>query len=118
MWLYGLGVVPAAVWRKQGLVSSLMRGYSWGGGSTTQLLPVRSLGPTPLLPKWLLSLGDRARIPGWSKRRQRASWLHRSLLGLKTHRVLCCLPPGQHYLAALNKMGSVGKGQRGTGPQG
>ncbi|XP_022410917.1 t-SNARE domain-containing protein 1 isoform X5 [Delphinapterus leucas] len=110
MWLYGLGVVPAAVWRKQGLVSSLMRGYSWGGGSTTHLLPVRSLGPTPLLPKWLLSLGDRARIPGWNKRRQRASWLHRSLLGLKTHRVLCCLPPGQHYLAALNKMSSVGPG--------
>uniref|UniRef100_A0A8C6F1L6 t-SNARE domain containing 1 n=1 Tax=Monodon monoceros TaxID=40151 RepID=A0A8C6F1L6_MONMO len=115
MWLYGLGVVPAAVWRKQGLVSSLMRGYSWGGGSTTQLLPVRSLGPTPLLPKWLLSLGDRARIPGWNKRRQRASWLHRSLLGLKTHRVLCCLPPGQHYLAALNKMSSVAL-QEGGGP--
>lgn len=85
MRLYGLGGVPAAVWRKQGLVSSLMSGYSWGGGSTTQLLPVRSLGPTPLLPKWLFSLGDRARIPGWNKRRQRASWLHRSLLGLKTH---------------------------------
>lgn len=100
-------------------------GCSWGRGPTNQLLPILSLGPDPLLPRWLLSMGlcPHSRLERGEGRRttvRQAGQRHRALLkGPEDSWGLLPSSPCQDghseagYIAALNKTGALLAGDKG-----